>query len=86
MQALSLAGFALQQKALLGALGVRVSFGRATAVTLARSAISNQPSRPGRRCRPRTRCATTPGRATNEIAAATMVVSGLVSLGGLAAL
>jgi putative heme transporter len=86
MQALSMAGFALQQKALLGALGVRVSFGRATAVTLARSAISiSLPAGAAVSAAYALRHYRRAG-ATNEIAAATMVVSGLVSLGGLAAL
>jgi uncharacterized protein (TIRG00374 family) len=86
MQALSMAGFALQQKALLGALGVRMSFGRATGVTLARSAISiSFPAGAAVSAAYALRHYRRAG-ATNEIAAATMVVSGLVSLGGLAAL
>jgi len=86
MQALSMAGFALQQRALLGALGVRVSFGRASAVTLARSAISiSLPAGAAVSAAYALRHYRRAG-ASSEIAAATMVVSGLVSLGGLAAL
>ncbi len=86
MQALSMGGFALQQKALLGALGVRMGFGRATAVTLARSAISiSLPAGAAVSAAYALRHYRRAG-ATGEIAAATMVVSGLVSLGGLVAL
>jgi uncharacterized protein (TIRG00374 family) len=86
MQVLSMGGFALQQRALLGALGVRVSFGRAIAVTLARSAISiSLPAGAAVSAAYALRHYRRAG-AGSEIAAATMVVSGLVSLGGLVAL
>jgi hypothetical protein len=86
MQAISMTAFALQQKALLAALGVRIGVGRAEAVTLARSAISiSMPAGAAVSAAYALRHYRRAG-ASNEVAAATMVVSGLVSIGGLAAL
>jgi putative heme transporter len=86
MQALSMASFALQQRALLGALGVRIRFRRAIAVTLSRSAISiSMPAGAAVSAGYALRHYRRAG-ATNEVATATMIVSGLVSIGGLAAL
>jgi uncharacterized protein (TIRG00374 family) len=86
MQAISMTSFALQQKALLAALGVRIGFGRAEAVTLSRSAISiSMPAGAAVSAAYALRHYRRAG-ATNEIATATMVVSGLVSIAGLAAL
>jgi putative heme transporter len=86
MQAVSMAGFALQQRALLGALGVRIRFGRAMAITLARSAISiSLPAGAAVSAAYALRHYRRAG-ASSDISTATMIVSGLVSIGGLAAL
>ncbi len=86
LQALSMVGFALQQKALLGALGVRMPFGRAVGVTLARSAISiSLPAGAAVSAAYALRHYRRAG-ATGDIGAAILVVSGLLSLGGLASL
>jgi putative heme transporter len=86
MQAISMASFALQQKALLGALGVRIKFIRALGVTLSRSAISiSMPAGAAVSAAYALRHYRRAG-ASNEVATATMIVSGLVSIGGLAAL
>lgn len=81
-----MAAFAFQQSVLLADLGVRFRFGRAIAVTLARSAISiSMPAGAAVSAAYSLRHYRRAG-ATNEIATATMIVSGLVSIGGLAAL
>jgi putative heme transporter len=86
MQAISMSGFALQQRALLGALDVRIGFRRAMAVTLSRSAISiSMPAGAAVSAAYALRHYRRAG-ASNEVATATMIVSGLVSIGGLAAL
>jgi putative heme transporter len=86
LQAISMLMFAAQQRLLLQSLGVRVRLGRAMLVTLARSAISiSLPAgaavSAGYALRQYRRAGS-----TNEVAAATMIVSGLVSIVGLAAL
>jgi uncharacterized membrane protein YbhN (UPF0104 family) len=83
LQAISMTAFAMQQRLLLAALGVRVGIGRAVAVTLARSAISiTLPAggavSAGYAIRQYRRAG-----ASGETAATTMVVSGLVSIAGL---
>ncbi|WP_246607862.1 lysylphosphatidylglycerol synthase transmembrane domain-containing protein [Paractinoplanes toevensis] len=86
LQALSLAAFAWQQRQLMRALGVRLTARRAAAVTLARTAISiSMPAgaavSAGYAVREYQR-----GGASKEISAASMIVSGLASIGGLALL
>ncbi|GAA0582384.1 YbhN family protein [Paractinoplanes ferrugineus] len=83
LQVASLAAFAWQQKQLLGALGVRVTARRTAAVTLARTAISiSMPAgaavSAGYAVKEYQR-----GGASKEISAASMIVSGLASIGGL---
>jgi uncharacterized protein (TIRG00374 family) len=82
-QLVSLTAFALQQRRLLGALGVRLRFRFTVAVTLARSAISiSVPAgaavSTGYALRQYRRAG-----ATSEIGAASAIVSGLASIGGL---
>jgi len=84
LQLLSIALFAIQQRSLLSGLHVRVRFGRTMAITFARSAISiSLPAgaavSAGYALREYRRAG-----ASYDVAAATMVVSGLVSIGGLA--
>ncbi|GIF22660.1 hypothetical protein Ate02nite_53900 [Paractinoplanes tereljensis] len=83
LQALSLAAFAWQQRQLMRALGVRLSARRAAAVTLARTAISiSMPAgaavSAGYAVREYQR-----GGVSKELSAASMIVSGLASIGGL---
>jgi putative heme transporter len=83
LQIASLASFAWQQRALMGALGVRLTARRAAAVTLARTAISiSMPAgaavSAGYAVREYQR-----GGVGKEISAASMIVSGLASIGGL---
>lgn len=83
LQALSIAAFAWQQRDLLKALGVRLKTRRLAAVTLARIAISiSLPAgaavSAGYAIREYRRAG-----ATREKAAASMIVSGLASIGGL---
>jgi uncharacterized protein (TIRG00374 family) len=86
VQALSMAMFAAQQRALLQAWGVRFTLGHAMAITLARSAISiSLPAGAAVSAAYALRHYRRAG-ASNEIATATMIVSGLASIGGLAAL
>ncbi|WP_240670612.1 lysylphosphatidylglycerol synthase transmembrane domain-containing protein [Actinoplanes solisilvae] len=86
LQALSIAAFAWQQRQILKAFGVRISLPFATAVTLARTAISismpvGSAVSAGYAGKQYLRVG-----ATKEIAAASMIVSGLASIGGLAVL
>ena len=86
LQLASLAAFAWQQRVLLHALGVRLTARRAGAVTLARTAISiSMPAgaavSAGYAVREYQRAG-----AAKEIAAASMIVSGLTSIGGLTVL
>ena len=86
MQALSMGAFAAQQRALLQAWGVRFPLGRAMSVTLARSAISiSLPAGAAVSAAYALRHYRRAG-ASNEIATATMIVSGLASIVGLALL
>jgi uncharacterized membrane protein YbhN (UPF0104 family) len=86
MQALSMLTFAAQQRALLQAWGVRFPIGRAMGVTLARSAISiSLPAGAAVSAAYALRHYRRSG-ASPEIATATMIVSGLASIVGLAAL
>ncbi|WP_239132247.1 lysylphosphatidylglycerol synthase transmembrane domain-containing protein [Paractinoplanes durhamensis] len=83
LQATSLAAFAWQQRQLLRALGVRLTARRAAAVTLARTAISiSMPAgaavSAGYAVREYQR-----GGVSKELSAASMIVSGLASIGGL---
>ena len=83
LQAASLAAFAWQQRDLLRALGVRLKAGHLLAVTLARTAISiSLPAgaavSAGYAVREYRRAGS-----SREIAAASMIVSGLASIGGL---
>jgi putative heme transporter len=86
LQAVSIAAFAWQQRQILKAFGVRVSARFATAVTLSRTAISismpvGSAVSAGYAGKQYLRVG-----ATKEIAAASMIVSGLASIGGLALL
>lgn len=86
MQAISMAMFAAQQRALLQAWGVRFPLDRAMLVTLARSAISiSLPAGAAVSAAYALRHYRKAG-ASNEIATATMIVSGLASIVGLASL
>ena len=86
MQGVSMLMFAAQQRALLQAWGVRFRLGRAMAVTLARSAISiSLPAGAAVSAAYALRHYRRAG-ASPEIATATMIVSGLASIVGLAAL
>jgi putative heme transporter len=83
LQLASLAAFGWQQRQLLNALGVRVPPGRTIAITLARTAISiSLPAgaavSTGYAIREYQRVG-----AAKEISAASMIVSGLASIGGL---
>jgi putative heme transporter len=83
LQVASLAAFAWQQRQLLRALGVRLTARRAAAVTLARTAISiSMPAgaavSAGYAVKEYQR-----GGVSKEISAASMIVSGLASIGGL---
>jgi hypothetical protein len=83
LQAVSLAAFAWQQRELLRALGVRIKHRRIIAVSLARIAISiSLPAgaavSAGYAVREYQRAG-----ASKEISAASMIVSGLASIGGL---
>jgi uncharacterized protein (TIRG00374 family) len=83
LQAASLAAFAFQQRRLLDNLGVRLRHGHAIAVTLARTALAiSLPAgaavSTGYAIREYQRAG-----ATREIAAASAIVSGLASIGGL---
>ncbi|MGX6603479.1 lysylphosphatidylglycerol synthase transmembrane domain-containing protein [Micromonosporaceae bacterium Da 78-11] len=83
LQAVSLGAFAWQQRQLLDALGVRVPAGRTMTITLARTAISiSLPAgaavSTGYAIREYQRVG-----ASKEISAASMIVSGLASIGGL---
>lgn len=86
LQATSLAAFGWQQRVLLRALGVRLTARRAAAVTLARTAISiampaGAAVSAGYAVREYQR-----GGVSKEHSAASMIVSGLASIGGLALL
>ncbi|GAA0493463.1 hypothetical protein Ade02nite_21580 [Paractinoplanes deccanensis] len=86
LQAVSLAAFAWQQRQLLRAFGVRIRARFALAVTLARTAISiSMPAGAAVSAGYAGRQYVRAG-ATKEIAAASMIVSGLASIGGLALL
>lgn len=83
LQGASLAAFAWQQRELMRALGVRLTARLATAVTLARTAVSiSMPAgaavSAGYAVKEYQRAG-----AAKEIAAASMIVSGLTSIGGL---
>jgi len=83
LQTASLAAFAWQQRQMLRALGVRLTIGFAMTVTLARTAISislpaGSAVSAGYAIREYQRAG-----ATREISAASMIVSGLASIGGL---
>ncbi|MBL7257976.1 flippase-like domain-containing protein [Actinoplanes sp. LDG1-01] len=83
LQAVSLAAFAWQQRQILKAFGVRIGAGFTMAVTLARTAISiSMPAgsavSAGYAGRQYVRAGT-----AKEIAAASLIVSGLTSIGGL---
>lgn len=83
LQAASLAAFAWQQRDLLRALGVRVKARQLMAVTLARTAISiSLPAGAAVSAAYAVREYQRAG-STREIAAASMIVSGLASIGGL---
>jgi uncharacterized membrane protein YbhN (UPF0104 family) len=86
LQVASLAAFALQQRRLLSALDVRLRHGQAMAITLARSALSvalpaGAAVSTGYAIREYQRAG-----ATREVGAASAIVSGLASIGGLALL
>jgi uncharacterized protein (TIRG00374 family) len=86
LQAVSMAAFAAQQRSLLAALGVKMRFTRLVAISFARSAISisfpaGAAVSAGYALRQFRR-----GGASTELGTATMIVSGLVSIAGLAAL
>jgi uncharacterized protein (TIRG00374 family) len=86
LQAISLGAFAVQQREVMRALGVRITARLATTVTLARTAISiSLPAgaavSAGYALREYQRAG-----AAKEISAASMIVSGLGSIGGLALL
>jgi uncharacterized protein (TIRG00374 family) len=83
LQAVSLAAFALQQRELMRALGVRLRARHAMTVTLARTAISI--SLPGGAAVSAAYALRQYQRdgASREIGAASMIVSGLASIGGL---
>ncbi|MFG1992945.1 YbhN family protein [Actinoplanes sp. NPDC048988] len=86
LQAVSLGAFAWQQRQLLRAFGVRARARFALAVTLARTAISiSMPAGAAVSAGYAGRQYVRTG-ATKEIAAASMIVSGLTSIGGLALL
>ncbi|MEV4351162.1 lysylphosphatidylglycerol synthase transmembrane domain-containing protein [Actinoplanes sp. NPDC049596] len=86
LQAVSIGAFAWQQRQLLRAFGVRVRARFALAVTLSRTAISiSMPAGAAVSAGYAGRQYVRTG-ATKEIAAASMIVSGLTSIGGLALL
>jgi uncharacterized protein (TIRG00374 family) len=83
LQVTSLAAFAFQQRRLLDTLGVRLRHGHAMAITLARTALSiSMPAgaavSTGYAIREYQRAG-----ATREVSAASAIVSGLASIGGL---
>lgn len=83
LQGASLGAFAWQQRALMGALGVRLTARRAGAVTMARTAISiSMPAGAAVSAGYAVREYQRAGVA-KELAAASMIVSGLTSIGGL---
>jgi putative heme transporter len=86
LQVVSLGAFAWQQRQVLGALGVRLGVRRAMAVTLARTAISiSLPAGAAVSAGYAVREYQKAG-APKEITAASMIVSGLASIGGLTVL
>ena len=86
LQAVSLAAFAWQQRELMRALGVRLRARRAAAVTLARTAISiAMPAGAAVSAAYAVR-EYQRGGVSKENSAASMIVSGLASIGGLALL
>lgn len=86
LQAVSIGAFAWQQRRLLRAFGVRLRLRHAIAVTLARTAISiSMPAGAAVSAGYAGKQYVRSG-ATREIAAASMIVSGLASIGGLALL
>jgi len=83
LQVTSLAAFAWQQRQLLKALGVRLGAGRVVAVTLARTALSiSLPAGAAVSTAYAIREYQRAG-AGREVVAASMIVSGLASIGGL---
>ncbi|UWP87087.1 flippase-like domain-containing protein [Dactylosporangium fulvum] len=86
LQAASIGAFALQQRRLLHSLGVHLRRGRAFAIILASTALSiSLPAGPALSTAYTIRQYERAG-ATREIAAASAIVSGLASIGGLALL
>ncbi|WP_433291942.1 lysylphosphatidylglycerol synthase transmembrane domain-containing protein [Actinoplanes sp. CA-030573] len=86
LQGASLGAFAWQQRAVMGALGVRLTARRAAAVTMARTAISiSMPAGAAVSAGYAVREYQRAGVA-KELAAASMIVSGLTSIGGLTVL
>ncbi|MEN3615842.1 YbhN family protein [Plantactinospora sp. ZYX-F-223] len=86
LQFASIGAFALQQRCLLDRLGVQVRRGHADAIVLASTALSiSVPAGPAVATAFTIRKYQHAG-ATREVAAATVIVSGLASIGGLALL
>jgi hypothetical protein len=86
LQAASIAAFALQQRRLFDGLGVRIGLPRTVAVVLAGTALAN--TMPAGAAVATAYTVREYGRAgaSHEVAVASAVVSGLASIGGLAAL
>ncbi|GIJ59250.1 lysylphosphatidylglycerol synthase transmembrane domain-containing protein [Virgisporangium aurantiacum] len=86
LQVASIAAFALQQRRLFDGLGVRIGLPRTVAVVLAGTALAN--TMPAGAAVATAYTVREYGRAgaTHEVAVASAVVSGLASIGGLAAL
>jgi putative heme transporter len=86
LQVASIAAFALQQRRLFDGLGVRIGLRRTVAVVLAGTALAN--TMPAGAAVATAYTVREYGRAgsTHEVAVASAVVSGLASIGGLAAL
>jgi putative heme transporter len=83
LQTVSLLAFAFQQRRLLAALGVRIGYRKAVAITLARAALSiSLPAGAAVSTAYAIREYRRAG-ATREIGAASAIVSGLASIGGL---